>query len=761
MTVSGHYTLFNKLKDLLFILRGIWLLLLFDLLALFAFIKASQGADVLLSVIEDLSDPASDDFRIAGLFWMLAGLAYWCISSEFCARFLLYLADNSGKSLAPERVNTRRNMQLHISRASLYFPLLLFIAALVKSLLQNNDGFLSLRVSLVFLVVLILMLSLATLMYCLYNRNWIVKAARKYDAIRWMAISPRENKWVKKLYGIFNDVRIDIPQGNSSFNGKDLPREVPLPNGVTLPREFLAFDTNPTADANLDIWMFKIPVLFYRCLLRQLLVLGLVSSSIILLFAFVPSPRVYMHVGATALVCLAFACWQVIYVVFAFLDKAQSVFPFRLTLIVLFILTTFLNNDHPVREINNAATTGIASDRRLPLTKHFQSWFLHLVEDSLSRDAVYRVGSDGRKVPVIFIAAEGGASRTGAFTAMVLSRFQDMYPSFGRYVYCYSGVSGGALGTNLFTALLLEQQHLKHKMNFTDATTRFFKTDFLAPVTGKLVFGEIINYFIPLNISSLDRAVILERSWEAGWYGSFDWEGINVLSDSFNQIVSDSFPAVFINTTEVETGLQCVWSNVALSELPLGRNKDLYSRTGKNIPYSTAIDLSTRFPLISPGAMISYGKGNVRRHFVDGGYYENKGAETLMNVIRTLDIDTSRIKPYVIQFNFGVEDSTFKSVRSFNEISEVLGGIYNTRGGRAAVSQFHLRQLTEQLKGEFIPIDLELNTREFPMNWTLSNTAVSRLEDQITRTILLQDSLDRQDQKELKKLFFIRKEANR
>lgn len=338
-------------------------------------------------------------------------------------------------------------------------------------------------------------------------------------------------------------------------------------------------------------------------------------------------------------------------------------------------------------------------------------------------------------------------------------------PAFHKYIYCYSGVSGGALGTNFFNAELMRHLDSKDTTRYSYATERFFKNDFLAPVTGKLVFSEIINYFIPFHIASMDRAIAMEKVWEYAWKRIYSKDQENILGRSFNETVKQGLPAVFINTTEVETGLQCVWSNVDINSLPLHQQRDLYKRTNKQIAYSTAINLSTRFPLISPGAAFFYKErsGNdsipVRRHFVDGGYYENKGTETLLQVLQALHLENKPVKPYVLQFNFGEVDSSFVSVTSFNEVKEVVSGIYNTRRGRGSISQYELHHyVRDSLKGEFINLNLTLNTKRIPMNWILSNTAVNRLSDLIGKTVKLSNDKDLRDKIELYKLFLYKPE---
>jgi len=765
MTARASYRFFEKLQDISVILVGLWFVILFNLLALVAFVISPQGTDVLLSITEDVGGNEFVNKTWTGV-WLIIALLFWCIASEFCTRFLVYLTDNSGKTLAPHRVKARKFFQKYASKVSLFFPLVLMFLAFLKALWVNyEDLSVSKNTSDLnqiiggTLIIFAFLLAETILIYKLYMGGWIKKLAKKYKRLHWLALSSVENDWVIKLYGILDDARIDIASSNKKFTSPDLPRNVLLPNGMKLPDSpyFEPYNSNPKTEGPVNIWMFKINVRFYRSLLRQLAVFVALALTIILLFGTVLPVEAYLNVGAAALVCLAFACWQIVYTMLYFFDEAQSVFPVRLFLIGLLLFNTIINQDHPVREIKGV------NSKRMPLQENFDKWFQHLRSDTSGMD-YYRIGNKDT-IPVIFIAAEGGALRTGAFTAMMLAKLQDLFPAFHKYIYCYSGVSGGTLGTNFFNAELMRHLNDKDTTRYSYATEKFFKYDFLAPVTGKLVFGEIINYFIPVPIERMDRAIAMEKIWEYGWGQIYHGEVNNVMAQSFNKTIEDGLPAVFINTTEVETGLQCVWSNVDISSLPLYQGRDLYKRVNKQIAYSTAINLSTRFPFFSPGAAFFYrikkGKDSVtvRSHFVDGGYYENKGAETLLQVLRSLQLKNVPVKPYILQFNFGETDSSLISVKSFNEIKEVISGIYNTREGRGAISQYELQHyVRDSLKGEFINLNLTLNTKRIPMNWILSNTAVNRLSELIGRTVKLSNNNDPRDKLELYKLFFYKPE---
>lgn len=727
------YGFLNRLHDLTAVLKGLWFLLLFDLLAVFAFIAVPQGTDTMLSVAEDLGNTNKNS--LSTTIWLFGSLFFWSIAAKFCAALLISLSDNSGRTLPAHRVDARKKIQKAAVFVSLLLPsFILFIGFTIVWTANYDDlsrmnGSRSVITGII--VIMVLIVIMAFLLWKLHYR-WLHKLA-KHKWLRWLVITGREKEWSEKLYGIFNDVRVDIPQTLNNYEGSDLPREVILPNGMKLPRSqyFQPYNDNPVPKHHVDIFMFHIRWRFYKRLITQLVVLLAIAVIIIVLFGILLPVKYYQHFGAIAMICFAFGCWQLIYTGLHFSDKAQSFVPLRLLVVILFIVTSFFNNDHPVRTLADNY-----KDERPLLQQHFNTWFDSLQHDSIKYNQYYRVHDS---IPVIFIAAEGGALRTGAFTAMMLSKLADSFPCFSRYIYCYSGVSGGTAGVNLFNAEALLHQQDGGKKNYTVISKKFFSQDFLAPVTGKMVFGEIINYFIPWHIKNLDRAIALEKSWEDGWQRATE---TNDLAASFNQTIGAEKPAVFINTTEVETGRQCIWSSVNINALPFGKERDLYARMHKDIAYSTAVNLSSRFPLISPGGMFeeTLKRNNrdsiIRRHYIDGGYYENKGAETLFQVLQALSFKDKRLKPYIIQFNFGGEDSTLaKSVKAFNEITEIVAGIYNTRSGRGDIAQYYLRNYTDSLKGTFSNVYLDLNTKQLPLNWVLSNTAINRLDTLIAQAI--------------------------
>jgi hypothetical protein len=367
---------------------------------------------------------------------------------------------------------------------------------------------------------------------------------------------------------------------------------------------------------------------------------------------------------------------------------------------------------------------------------HFHNWYdAHHKKDSTQTDSL-------RKYPVIFITAEGGASRTGAFTAMILSRLQDSYPGFRNDIYACSSVSGGSLGFSFFNALNyldIADTPLK-KDYYLNQTKEYFKKDFLSPVLAKMFYGEAFNTISFWDIPLFDRAIALEKSWEDGYHDLFkEKNAANIYAATWQSLYAKNplAPAWFINTTEVETGQQCFISNVRQDSAQFFHRRDLLvEKIPGSINYSTAVNFSTRFPLISPSAAVEYQGKHL--HYVDGGYAENSGSLTMLEVLRTLEKDDTfkrHVIPYVIQLRFGDKDE-FGDTRFVNEINSIVSGLYNLRSGNCDRAVDDLQHFTEQtLKGVFMPVRLPASSKEVPLNWTLSRQSIDKYLDGYVDTI--------------------------
>jgi hypothetical protein len=493
-------------------------------------------------------------------------------------------------------------------------------------------------------------------------------------------------------------------------------------------------------------WIYKCNPSFYKTLHLQIYVIAACSFAFLFFVSININSTIYQFVGSPALVCLSFACWLGVYTWLLYIDsrfKKQIKFSVRWSLVFWFLIVSYINHDHPVRNNHDAGFT----TNRISLKDHFKWWckghLPHLANDTANASLD---SAKADSIPVYFITAEGGALRTGAFSALLLAKLQDSFPDFKNHIYAFSTVSGGSVGISFFNAITyLEPDTLnKGKDYYQQSTLKFFEQDQLAPVIAKLFYADLLNNFWPWHVESFDRAIVLEKAWEHSYAKAFDRPNdANVFSSNFlsyyQQVDTNQniLPAWFINTTEVETGLQCYISNVRADSFLFAKDRDLLLRKIRyGINYSTAVNFSSRFPLFSPSAAL-YQNEDQAYHYVDGGYVENTGAKTMLEILQSLhaSIQEKKIIPYVIQLEFG-DSSKFQQTGFLNEISSIVNGIYNTRAGSSKTYSELLKREVESINGgKLITVPLTASTQDVPMSWVFSARSLRNLDSVITHTV--------------------------
>ena len=314
-------------------------------------------------------------------------------------------------------------------------------------------------------------------------------------------------------------------------------------------------------------------------------------------------------------------------------------------------------------------------------------------------------------------------------------------------MYAFSGVSGGSLGISFYNAAayLTKPEDLKQDTSFSQLAKLFFNRDYLAPVIGKMFYADIINLFVPFHIEKFDRAIGLEEAWEEGFETVIKKDSRNVFSADYRSLYNEKshiYPALFVNTTEAETGRQCWLSNVKpdTTDMLFADKRDLLSyKIRGGINYSTMINFSSRFPLFSPAAMVAQDAGK-KFHYVDGGYVDNTGTATMLEILKSLKpvMDTLAyrdkvvIKPFVLilqynQYNAGPP----ANIDFASEFTEVLNGIYNTRNGNSSIALEELKRFTKKMGGESFIIPLQKSGSDVPMNWVLSEKSLQKIEEDI------------------------------
>lgn len=320
-----------------------------------------------------------------------------------------------------------------------------------------------------------------------------------------------------------------------------------------------------------------------------------------------------------------------------------------LTLAVFGVAVLFswldINDNHEVR--NQPLPVG--TQEPLSVEEAFRTWLMARPD----REYYRRRGAG--KYPVYIVAAEGGGIYAAQHAAAFLARMQDICPAFAGHTFAISGISGGSVGAGVFASLLAEPKLGKRaatglrgqKCGVTGGEAAALERhvdavlsrDLLSPLVAATVTNDFVQRFSPFVFGPADRARALEDAL------SDAWDRAGLTKGSLNRTVRATWtadghvPALILNTTSVNTGERVATSPIKLEE-SAGRIRTMtrYMPEGRGLSIATAAVLSARFTYITP-AGTAYEKGDRSKEkvrFVDGGYFENSGVDTAMDIITAI-----------------------------------------------------------------------------------------------------------------------------
>jgi hypothetical protein len=269
-----------------------------------------------------------------------------------------------------------------------------------------------------------------------------------------------------------------------------------------------------------------------------------------------------------------------------------------------------------------------------------------------------------RPTPIFLAATEGGGIRAAFWTATVLTYVEERSrlprkpaqgaertgTPFAEKCFGISGVSGGSVGAAVYAALLADG-----RTTLLDDAQAILGADHLAPLMGGLLFPDAVQRAIPVACPHTDRGAALERSWERAYNKRVQR---NRLAEPFRNLwlpnadgASQKIPHLFLNGTAVNTGQRIVFSDLAVAPPPTppgpGTPKNglldvldardlVFERRGgqlerRDVPLSTAAHASARFTYTNPAGLLPSGQ-----RVVDGGYFENSGSATVLEIRKVL-----------------------------------------------------------------------------------------------------------------------------
>jgi hypothetical protein len=408
--------------------------------------------------------------------------------------------------------------------------------------------------------------------------------------------------------------------------------------------------------------------------------------------------------------------------------------------------------------------------------------------------------------PVYVVAAEGGGMYAAYHAASWLANIQDRCPGFAQHTFAISSVSGGSLGSAVFASLARRHaentEHRNCDFGFSDlikGTERFFSHDLLSPLVASTLFPDLLQRLLPWPFGVLDRARGLEAGFTAAWENTYveyepkSGDGSDpdakpiYASGYFNGLLSGTWkptgaaPALFLNTTSVQTG-----SRVSISPLKFKQTATAQHISDAlcsefsfvDLPLVTAVSLSARFPWLTPPGWFDSSdtkpfcadrKKQARVYLADGGYFENSGLETAIELAtffeqmiprngRSQYADLNSRYPYGIDVRIIVIFSADRALTAPDEatlahVGEIMSPIDTMLATRTARTRaIHLRAVREgqvafspgggkpanryiisgsrvvQLgTDEIHQVGLDRSKYNLPLGWSLSTRSIKRI----------------------------------
>jgi hypothetical protein len=356
---------------------------------------------------------------------------------------------------------------------------------------------------------------------------------------------------------------------------------------------------------------------------------------------------------------------------------------------------------------------------------------------------------DAGPAPMVVVATAGGGVRAAYWTATVLGTVHEQAEARGidfvSRLFAVSGVSGGSVGAAVYRATLDARQEAQTELacgTVLPCVQSVLSQDLLGPAAAALLYPDLAQRFWPRPVASADRGRALELGFETAFR---EITGSSQLADSLigiNQTAGRPWPALLLNATWVGNGRRLIASNLQIDAEKGAIGLDQLSVIGRDLPLSTAAHNSARFPGVSPAGMWRNADGDISGRLVDGGYFENFGADTARELLERIKASLGadfpdRVRPIVIAISSDptLGDDPAELIRPepvswAYEIRSVLRGMFRTRNARGAEAFSALQRWTEDHGGRFVHLRMcEASGRKLdpPLGWVLSRSAQQRI----------------------------------
>jgi hypothetical protein len=415
-------------------------------------------------------------------------------------------------------------------------------------------------------------------------------------------------------------------------------------------------------------------------------------------------------------------------------------------LVGVYLIVISAGNDNTA--VRRATGPGVPTINYRPtVDAHFAQWISQ------------RRKQDRDTIPMVLVAAEGGGIRALNWTAETLIRLDSIIPGFSRHVYALSGVSGGGVGTALYTAFLRDvpqQQRITRFGRFR----QIIRDDYLSGVSAALLFPESIQRIIPLPIPRLERGKWLEDSWADSYYDNL---GLNTLDQSLMQLYQTptgynyDLPSLLLNGTLAESGQKIITSNLRLDPRYFKDVVSTLDLLGTDVPLKTAVSLCSRFPVVTNGGLVEKvtidqtgHKRSYGGHVVDGGYLDNSGVESCIQLLNNLvpairRLDTANrvtVIPYIL---FIQNSNTVRKLPQKQSLLQIIRipvlGFFNAWNNGSVTRDNMFNSFMDRFdnpKTNYLTLRLTY-TDHYPLGWFLSDSVAHSLSRQAQDSISLRN----------------------
>ena len=282
-------------------------------------------------------------------------------------------------------------------------------------------------------------------------------------------------------------------------------------------------------------------------------------------------------------------------------------------------------------------------------------WLSHLCQPGSDKSASCALPlDDAGGFTVYFVSTEGGGIRAAVWTALALQRATELDAAFEARTFSISGVSGGAVGAAVYRACRQASGPA------SECIDRFASTDLLSPLLGAWLLDDGIARVLPTSLCRTPGCGFMSR-------GAWFEQGLEAAVPGLRHTLVQSGPAagvatahrpyLLLNATWIETGERAVASDLAVSPQYLPGARDQLGMTLLDMPLGTAAHNSARFPFINamgslhgagsscevrdqahagPGRATAANPPRHCGHLGDGGYFDNSGAQTTADLVRSL-----------------------------------------------------------------------------------------------------------------------------